>query len=137
MEQAIQHGANIIIKDLVRLRTRERLLIVSSLNYAAEVQAMQTAAKAVGATAEVLLLDDLHEQVGQYFDDREDAFDPYDAVIGATEYSLITTRAVKRVVQRRPKRWGPPLRFCCWTTCMNRWASTLMTARTLLTPTMP
>ena len=86
MEQAIQHGANIIIKDWFRLRTRERLLIVSSLNYAAEVQAMQTAAKAVGATAEVLLLDDLHEQVGQYFDDREDAFDPYDAVI--SEYSV-------------------------------------------------
>ena len=109
MEQAIQHGANIIVKDWVRLRTRERLLIVSSLNYAAEVQAMQTTAKAVGATAEVLLLDDLHEQVGQYFDDREDAFDPYDAVIGATEYSLITTRAVKRVVQRRHRFLSLPL----------------------------
>lgn len=44
------------------------------------------------------MLDDLHEQVGQYFDDREDAFDPYNAVIGAAEYSLITTRAVKRVI---------------------------------------
>ena len=109
MEQAIQHGANIIVKDWVRLRTRERLLIVSSLKYAAEVHAMQTTAKAVGATAEVLLLDDLHEQVGQYFDDREDAFDPYDAVIGATEYSLITTRAVKRVVQRRHRFLSLPL----------------------------
>ena len=109
MEQAIQHGADIIIRDWVRLRARERLLIVSSLNYATEVQAMQTAAKTVGATAEVLLLDDLHEQVGQYFDDREDTFDPYDAVIGATEYSLITTRAVKRVIARRHRFLSLPL----------------------------
>ena len=109
MEQTIQHGADIIIRDWVRLRARERLLIVSSLKYAAEVEAMQTAARAVRATAEVLLLDDLHEQVGQYFDDREDAFDAYDAVIGATEYSLITTRAVKRVVARHNRFLSLPL----------------------------
>ena len=101
MEQAIQHGADIIIRDWVRLRAGERLLIVSSQKYAVEVAAMQQAAQTVGGVADVLMLDDLHEQVGQYFDDREDAFDPYNAVIGAAEYSLITTRAVKRVIARR------------------------------------
>ena len=95
MEQAIQHGADVIIRDWVRLRAGERILIVSSQKYAVEVAAMQQAAQAVGSVADVLMLDDLHEQVGQYFDDREDAFDPYNAVIGAAEYSLITTRAVK------------------------------------------
>lgn len=98
MEQAIQHGADVIIRDWVRLRAGERILIVSSQKYAVEVAAMQQAAQAVGSVADVLMLDDLHEQVGQYFDDREDAFDPYNAVIGAAEYSLITTRAVKRVI---------------------------------------
>ena len=93
MEQAIQHGADIIIRDWVRLRAGERILIVSSRKYAVEVAAMQQAAQAVGSVADVLMLDDLHEQVGQYFDDREDAFDPYNAVIGAAEYSLITTRS--------------------------------------------
>ena len=109
MEQAIQHGADIIIRDWVRLRAGERILIVSSQKYAVEVAAMQQAAQAVGSMADVLMLDDLHEQVGQYFDDREDAFDPYNAVIGATEYSLITTRAVKRVVQRRHRFLSLPL----------------------------
>lgn len=109
MEQAIQHGADIIIRDWVRLRARERLLIVSSQKYATEVEAMQSAANAIGGTADVLMLDDLHEQVGQYFDNREDAFDPYDAVIGATEYSLITTRAVKRVIARRNRFLSLPL----------------------------
>ena len=70
---------------------------------------MQQAAQAVGSVADVLMLDDLHEQVGQYFDDREDAFDPYNAVIGAAEYSLITTRAVKRVIARRNRFLSLPL----------------------------
>lgn len=109
MEQAIQHGADIIIRDWVRLRAGERLLIVSSQKYAVEVAAMQQAAQAVGGVADVLMLDDLHEQVGQYFDDREDAFDPYNAVIGAAEYSLITTRAVKRVIARRNRFLSLPL----------------------------
>ena len=109
MEQAIQHGADIIIRDWVRLRAGERLLIVSSQKYAVEVAAMQQAAQAVGSVADVLMLDDLHEQVGQYFDDREDVFDPYNAVIGAAEYSLITTRAVKRVIARRNRFLSLPL----------------------------
>ena len=109
MEQAIQHGADIIIRDWVRLRAGERILIVSSRKYAVEVAAMQQAAQAVGSVADVLMLDDLHEQVGQYFDDREDAFDPYNAVIGAAEYSLITTRAVKRVIARRNRFLSLPL----------------------------
>ena len=109
MEQAIQHGADVIIRDWVRLRAGERILIVSSQKYAVEVAAMQQAAQAVGSVADVLMLDDLHEQVGQYFDDREDAFDPYNAVIGAAEYSLITTRAVKRVIARRNRFLSLPL----------------------------
>ena len=109
MEQAIQHGADIIIRDWVRLRAGERLLIVSSQKYTVEVAAMQQAAQAVGSVADVLMLDDLHEQVGQYFDDREDVFDPYNAVIGAAEYSLITTRAVKRVIARRNRFLSLPL----------------------------
>ena len=109
MEQAIQHGAAVIIQDWVRLRAKERLLIVSSQKYAAEVAAMQAAAAAVGGFADVMMLDDLHEQVGQYFDNREDAFDPYNAVIVATEYSLITTRAVKRVIARRNRFLSLPL----------------------------
>ena len=109
MEQAIQHGADIIIRDWVRLRAGERILIVSSQKYAVEVAAMQKAAQAMGSVADVLMLDDLHEQVGQYFDTREDAFDRYNAVIGATEYSLITTRAVKRVIARRNRFLSLPL----------------------------
>ena len=64
MEQAIQHGADIIIRDWVRLRAGKRILIVSSQKYAVEVAAMQQAAQAVGSVADVLMLDDLHEQVG-------------------------------------------------------------------------
>ena len=58
MEQAIQHGADIIIRDWVRLRAGERILIVSSRKYAVEVAAMQQAAQAVGSVADVLMLDD-------------------------------------------------------------------------------
>ena len=45
MKQAIQHGADIIIRDWVRLRARERLLIISSQKYSVEIEAMQAAAR--------------------------------------------------------------------------------------------
>lgn len=55
------------------------------------------------------MLEELSMYVGTYFNEREEAFDAYDAVIGAAEYSLITTKAVKRAVSRRKRFLSLPL----------------------------
>ena len=105
----IQNGAEIIIRDWVRLRGRERLLIVSSRSYETEMQALLAAASQVSRHVELLVLDELSMYVGTYFNEREDAFDAYDAIIGASEYSLITTKAVKRAISRRKRFLSLPL----------------------------
>ena len=105
----IQKGAEIIIRDWVRLRGRERLLIVSSRRYETEMQALLAAARQVSRHVELLVLDELSMYVGTYFNEREDAFDAYDAIIGASEYSLITTKAVKRAISRRKRFLSLPL----------------------------
>lgn len=105
----IQKGAEIIIRDWVRLRGRERLLIVSSGRYRAETEALRDAAARISSHVEILMLDELSMYVGTYFNEREDAFDAYDAIIGAAEYSLITTRAVKRAVSHKKRFLSLPL----------------------------
>ncbi|MDE7312291.1 MAG: peptidase, partial [Eubacterium sp.] len=105
----IQKGAEIIIRDWVRLRGRERLLIVSSSRYQAEMEALREAAGRVSSHVDLWMLDELSMYVGTYFNEREDAFDAYDAIIGAAEYSLITTKAVKRAVSRKKRFLSLPL----------------------------
>ncbi|MCI9124398.1 MAG: peptidase [Eubacterium sp.] len=105
----IQYGADLIIRNWVRLRGRERLLIVTSRRYLAEAHALFKAARQISGRVETLLLEELSIYVGVYFNDHEDAFDDYDAVIGATEYSLITTRAVRRAIARRKRFLSLPL----------------------------
>ena len=105
----IQKGAEIIIRDWIRLRGRERLLIVSSRRYQIETDALKAAAEQVSSHVHVLLLDELSMYVGAYFNERETAFDAYDVIIGAAEYSLITTKAVKRAVSRRKRFLSLPL----------------------------
>ncbi len=105
----IEHGAAIIIRDWVQLRARERLLIVSSRRYQTEADALLHAANQLNSQTDILMLDELSMYVGTYFNDREDAFDAYDAIIGAAEYSLITTKAVRRAVSRRKRFLSLPL----------------------------
>ena len=105
----IQKGAQIIIRDWVRLRGRERLLIVSSRRYQAEAKALKDAAGQISSHVDIMMLDELSMYVGAYFNERENAFDAYDAIIGAAEYSLITTKAVKRAVSRKKRFLSLPL----------------------------
>lgn len=105
----IESGAEIIIRDWIQLRSRERLLIVSSRRYQAEAKALEHAARQISQKITILMLDELSLYVGTYFNDRENAFDAYDAIIGAAEYSLITTKAVKRAISRRKRFLSLPL----------------------------
>jgi leucyl aminopeptidase (aminopeptidase T) len=76
----------------------------------------QDDAKALYAVAEkkvrsvnILTVEDTGKHIGVFFDMNETIFDPYTAVIAATEYSLVTTKAAKRAIQRRKKFLSLPL----------------------------
>ena len=67
----IQHGAEIIIRDWIRLRGRERLLIVSSRRYLKETEALKQAAERISRHVELLMLDELSMYVGGIFTDYD------------------------------------------------------------------
>lgn len=93
----------------VNVRPRDRVLIVTDPIHAEEAQILKAAAGRRSNTVSVLLTENQGRHVGTFFDNNEDIFDPYTAVIAATDYSLVTTRAAKRAIERHRKFLSLPL----------------------------
>ena len=105
----MERGARIIIKDWVRIKPWDRLLIVTSKEYRAEARELRKQAFGRARSVNVLLVENKGRHVGMFFDDNETVFDPYTAIIAATEYSLVTTRAAKRAISQHKKFLSLPL----------------------------
>ena len=105
----MERGARIIIKDWVRIKLWDRLLIVTSKEYRAEARELRKQAFGRARSVNVLLVENKGRHVGMFFDDNETVFDPYTAIIAATEYSLVTTRAAKRAISQHKKFLSLPL----------------------------
>lgn len=105
----MEWGARIIIKDWVRIKPWDRLLIVTSKEYRAEARELRKQAFGRARSVNVLLVENKGRHVGMFFDDNETVFDPYTAIIAATEYSLVTTRAAKRAISQHKKFLSLPL----------------------------
>lgn len=110
MTQNIERGARIIINEWVRVRPWDKVLIVTTDKYLKEAEIMKMyAEKAKARSVNTLIVDKSGRHVGVFFDANEDVFDPYTAIIAATEYSLVTTKAAKRAIQKRKKFLSLPL----------------------------
>lgn len=109
MEEKLSRGAQIVVRDWVRLKPWQSLLIVTSNNYMREAMAIKNAALKRTLRVDMLIVDDVGKDVGIYFDENEVAFDGYSAIIAATEYSLVTTLAAKRVIGQGKKFLSLPL----------------------------
>lgn len=109
MKEYINRGARVIINDWLHLEKNEKLLIITNKNYITEAKAIEEFALAVGATVEIMEVENLGAKVGVYFDKHEKAMDAYDAIIGAAEYSIVTTKATKRAISRGSKFLSLPL----------------------------
>lgn len=109
MNELTARGAKIVINDWLLLKPGENLLIVTSERHLDEANILKVYAKKVGASVDVMLVEKSGKKVGIYFDKNDRIFDPYDAVIGATEYSLVTTLAAKRAIEFGKKYVSLPL----------------------------
>lgn len=110
MTQNIERGARIIINEWVRVRPWDKVLIVTTDKYLKEAEIMKMyAEKAKARSVNTLIVDKSGRHVGVFFDANEDVFDPYTAIIAATEYSLVTTKAAKRAIQKKKKFLSLPL----------------------------
>lgn len=99
MNKNLIRGAKIIINDWMNITKDSKVLIVTTDEHLYEAQALENCTKEIGAYVEIMLVEKSGMQVGVYFDEHEDVFDGFDSVIGACEYSLVTTRAVKKAIR--------------------------------------
>ena len=102
-------GANIVVRHWVRLKPWESLLIVTSNNYMREARALSRCAQKRALRVNLLIVEEVGKDIGIYFDENEEVFDDYSAIIAATEYSLVTTLAAKRAIGQGKKFLSLPL----------------------------
>lgn len=102
-------GARIIINNWVKVRPWDNVLIVTSKDHMIEAQILKEVAQEKAKKVSILVVEKSGIHVGVFFDDNEEVFDPYSAVIAATEYSLVTTKAAKRAISRHKKFLSLPL----------------------------
>ena len=105
----IVRGANIIARNWLHLKMRQRVLIVSSEIHLAEVKILKNACMEYSLQVDLMVVEEKGKKVGVFFDKNEWVFDDYDIIIGATDYSLVTTRAVKRAISEGKKFLSLPL----------------------------
>lgn len=99
MNDNLMRGARIVIRDWMNISSGNRVLIVTTNEHLFEAKALEECAKKCNAYVEIMLVEKSGMQVGMFFDENENVFDGFDSVIGACEYSLVTTRAAKRTIQ--------------------------------------
>lgn len=109
MNDRNEQGARIVIQRWLRLKKWERALIVTSDCHIEEAEILKKTALNYGRSAELMIVEKRGKHVGVFFDKNEAVFDGYDAVIGATDYSLVTTKAVKKIIRRGKKFLSFPL----------------------------
>ncbi len=109
MTPKMERGARIVIEKWMRVKPWDRLLIVTTKEHMEEAKMLRQCALEKTKLVSALTVEETGKHVGVFFDRNEEIFDPYTAVIAATDYSLVTTRAAKRAIQKRKKFLSLPL----------------------------
>lgn len=109
MNNDLEKGVQIIIRDWMEINVEDRLLIVTSEKHLSEANSLKEYALKREASVDIMIVEKSGIQVGVFFDENENIFDGYTAIIGATDYSLITTRAAKRAIENGGKFLSLPL----------------------------
>ena len=105
----LEEGAKIIINRWLKLKPWDRLMIVAGEKNMAEAEVLKRQAEKRTHAVSILLVERQGQHVGVFFDQHPDIFDSYNAVLAATEYSLVTTKAARNVIKRRAKFLSLPL----------------------------
>lgn len=109
MTQNMERGAKIVIEKWMQVKRWDKLLIVTTKEHIKEAQVLRRYAEGKARSVNSMVVEDMGRHVGVFFDMNEDIFDPYTAVIAATEYSLVTTKAAKRAIHKKKKFLSLPL----------------------------
>ena len=130
MPMPMNKGAKIVINQWCRVKPGEKVLIISDDTHVKESIALWKATQDAQATPAMITIPEDCTQPGLMFDSLLGFFLHHDLVIGATNFSLITTNAVRELLQngRRFRFLLPPTTtirccpstFCRWTRSRQR-----------------
>lgn len=109
MSSKLQKGADIVVRRWCQVKRGEKLLIITDHSHLREAAALQKSAEIVGAFVITLVIPENCTQAGTLFDSMIEFFLSNDVIIGATNYSLITTRAVREVLNHGSRYLSLPL----------------------------
>ncbi|NCB34293.1 MAG: peptidase, partial [Erysipelotrichia bacterium] len=109
----IQRGAEIIIDRWVGLKKDENLCIVTSDVHRDEARVLEHFARKRSENVSVMIVRNEGIHVGDYFDSNPNIFDCYDVIIGATDYSIVTTKACDKALKGGRKFLSLPLSTTC------------------------
>lgn len=104
-----KRGAEIVTEKWLNLDSSDILLIVTDENHAEEAQLLKQQALQKDCRTDVMITKQSGKKVGIYFDENPYAFDDYTVIIGATDYSLVTTLAAKNAIRSGRKFLSLPL----------------------------
>ena len=97
-EKATQ-GAQIIVQNWLAPKSCDSVLIVTDDTHKDEGLLLKEVCRQQGCEADVMITENKGKLIGIYFDQNPDSFTGYDYIIGATDYSLVTTLAAKNAIK--------------------------------------
>ena len=92
------HGAEIVVKNWIAARSCDNILIVTDTTHREEGLLLKEVSEKLGCETDIMVTEKDGKLVGLYFDSNPHIFTGYDYVIGATDYSLVTTIAAKNAI---------------------------------------
>lgn len=108
-DRLMRRGAKIVCTNWIKASPGEKICFVTSYKHEYECNLMLKYAKKLGADAYLLPVEGEGIHVGDYFDENPTIFKPYDVIIGATDYSIITTAAAEQAIKDGKRLLSLPL----------------------------
>ena len=92
-------GAEIIVKNWISAKSCDNILIVTDKTHREEGMLLKEVCEKLGCETDIMITEKDGKLVGMHFDSHPDIFTGYDYIIGATDYSLVTTAAAKNAIK--------------------------------------
>lgn len=98
--EKIIDNSDIIASNWLHLDEKEKVFIITTTTHSDEIQLMKRRFERLTSHVELLVLEEKGKTIGMYFDEHPNALDGYSVIVGATDYSIVTTNAVKKAIER-------------------------------------
>lgn len=105
----LKKGAEIVIHQWLQVKSGEKVLIITDHTHIRETDVLRKTAEIAGAFVVTIVIPENCTQAGSLFDTMIEFFLRNDVIIGATNYSLITTNAVREVLSHGSRYLSLPL----------------------------